>query len=83
VSEESVERVRQSFLRSPKTSVRLASRELEISTVAVWRVLREREALSSSLVAVSSLILVHGVLQPSHKPKVPLTRAVSVERTLE
>jgi hypothetical protein len=38
----SVERVRQSFLRSPKKSVRHASRELEVSTMTVWRVLRKR-----------------------------------------
>jgi hypothetical protein len=39
VSEESVERVRQSFLCSPKKSVRHASRELETSSMTVWRVL--------------------------------------------
>jgi hypothetical protein len=37
VSEESEERVRQSFLRSPKKSVLHASRELEMSTMTVWR----------------------------------------------
>ena len=42
VSKESVERVRQSFLRSPKKSVRRASRELEMSSMTVWRVLRKR-----------------------------------------
>ena len=42
MSEESVERVRQSFLRSPKKSVRRASRELEMSSITVWRVLRNR-----------------------------------------
>jgi hypothetical protein len=40
--EESVERVRQSFLRSPKKSVCHASRELEMSTMTVWGVLRKR-----------------------------------------
>jgi hypothetical protein len=35
VSEKSVERVRQSFLRSPKKSVRHASRELEMSIMTV------------------------------------------------
>jgi hypothetical protein len=53
-----------SFLRSPKKSVRHASRELENSTMIVWRVLPKQtgnEALSSSLVAVSSIILIHGV----------------------
>jgi hypothetical protein len=42
VSEESVERMRASFLRSPKKSVRHASREMEMSTMTVWRVLRKR-----------------------------------------
>jgi hypothetical protein len=35
-------RVRQSFLRSPKKSVRHASRELEMSTMTVWRAFRKR-----------------------------------------
>ena len=42
VSEESVERVRQSFLRSPNKSVHRASRELEMTSITVWRVLRKR-----------------------------------------
>jgi hypothetical protein len=42
VSEESVERVRLSLLRSPKKSVRHASRELEMPTMTVWRVSRKR-----------------------------------------
>jgi hypothetical protein len=42
VSEESVERMKESFLSSPKKSVRHASRELEMSTMTVWRVLRKR-----------------------------------------
>ena len=42
MSEESVERVRQSFLHSLKKSVRRASHELEISSMTVLRVLRKR-----------------------------------------
>ena len=41
MSEESVEQVRQYFLRSPKKNVRRASRELEMSSMTVWRVLRK------------------------------------------
>lgn len=41
-SEESVEQVRNSFTRSPKQSVRKASRELAIPVTTVWRVLRRR-----------------------------------------
>jgi hypothetical protein len=37
-----VERVRQTFLRSPKKSVSHASRELAMSTMTVWWVLRKR-----------------------------------------
>jgi hypothetical protein len=42
VSEESLEWVRQPFLCSLKKSVRLASHELQMSTMTVWRVLRKR-----------------------------------------
>jgi hypothetical protein len=42
VSEESVDRVRQCFLCSPKKSVHHTSCELEMSTMTVWRVLRKR-----------------------------------------
>jgi hypothetical protein len=42
VSEESVERARQSFLRSSKKSVRHASRALKMSTMTAWRLLRKR-----------------------------------------
>lgn len=42
VSEEDVERVRESFTRSPKKSVRKAGRELEIAKSTVWKVLRKR-----------------------------------------
>jgi hypothetical protein len=42
VLEESMERVRQSFLRGPKKSVHCASRELEMSSMTVWRVLQKR-----------------------------------------
>lgn len=42
-SNENVERIRQSFVRSARKSVRKASRELAtISPTAVWRVLRKR-----------------------------------------
>ena len=37
-----MERVRRSFLRSPKKTVRRASREFEMSSIRVWRVLRKR-----------------------------------------
>jgi hypothetical protein len=37
---ETVDRVRESFTRSPKESTRRSSRELEMSHVNVWRVLR-------------------------------------------
>jgi hypothetical protein len=42
VSEETVGRVRQSSLRSPKKSVRHGSRELKMSTMTVWKVLQKR-----------------------------------------
>ena len=42
VSDESVERVRQTFLRSPKKTVHRESRELKMSSMAVWRVLQKR-----------------------------------------
>lgn len=42
VSEERVEQVREAFVRSPKKSVRRASRELAIPVTSVWRVLRRR-----------------------------------------
>jgi hypothetical protein len=51
VSEESVE-------HSPKKSVRHASRELEMSTLTVWRVL-QNEALSSAsciLIQLTSIL---------------------------
>jgi hypothetical protein len=57
VSEENVERDRQKFLRSPKISLRYASRELEGIAKDTGS-----EALSCSLVTVSSTILLHGVL---------------------
>jgi len=56
VSEESVERVRQSFLRNPNKSVRRASRELEMSNMTVWKGSAKEtahEALPSSLAAAS------------------------------
>ncbi|KAJ4428217.1 hypothetical protein ANN_24233 [Periplaneta americana] len=37
-----VERVRESFTRSPKKSVRKASRELAIPATSVWRILWRR-----------------------------------------
>lgn len=42
VSEESVERVRESFTRSPRKSVRKASRELTMPVTTVWKVVRKR-----------------------------------------
>ncbi|PSN48858.1 hypothetical protein C0J52_17022 [Blattella germanica] len=42
VSEENVQRVRDAFVRSPKKSVRKASRELVMSVMTVWKVLRKR-----------------------------------------
>ena len=42
VSEENVERVRESFTCSPKKSVRKASCEFEIPVSTVWKVLRKR-----------------------------------------
>lgn len=57
VTEESVERGRQSFLRSPKKSVLRASREFEMSTAKETGI----EALSTSLGAVSLVMLVHRV----------------------
>ena len=41
-SEESIERVTESFLRSPKKSVHCASCELEMWSMTVWRVLQKR-----------------------------------------
>jgi len=59
VSEESVERV--SLLRSPKKSVRRASRELEMSSMTVNGAAKEtaQEALPSSIVAVSETDIPH------------------------
>ncbi|PSN44358.1 hypothetical protein C0J52_19621, partial [Blattella germanica] len=42
VSEENVQRVRDAFVRSPKKSVRKASRELTMPVMTVWKVLRKR-----------------------------------------
>lgn len=42
VSEESVERVREAFTRSPTKSVRKGSRELALPVTTVWKVLRKR-----------------------------------------
>jgi len=42
MSDESVERVRQSFLHSPKKTVRRGSRELKMTSMTVWRVLQKR-----------------------------------------
>lgn len=42
VSEENVQRVRDAFVRSPKKSVRKASRELAMPVMTVWKVLRKR-----------------------------------------
>ena len=41
-SEEKVEQVRETFLRSPRKSVRRASAETQIPRTTVWRVLRKR-----------------------------------------
>ena len=41
VSEENVQRIRNSFLQSPKKSVRKASRELGMPVMTVWKVLRK------------------------------------------
>jgi hypothetical protein len=40
------ERVRASFLHSPKKSTRTAAKELSMSKTAVWRVLRKRLVFS-------------------------------------
>jgi len=55
VSEESVELVRQSFLRSPKKYVRCTSLELEMSSMTVESAAKEsvHEVLPFSLVAIS------------------------------
>lgn len=42
VGEETVERVRETFTRSPKKSVRKASRELQVPVSTVWKVVRKR-----------------------------------------
>ena len=42
MSEENVQRVRDSFLRSPKKSVRKASRALGMPVMTVWEILRKR-----------------------------------------
>lgn len=42
VSEGTVERVRESFTRSPKKSVRKDSRELQMPVLTVWKVVRKR-----------------------------------------
>ena len=42
VSDATVEQVRESFVRSPSKSTRRASRDIGISHVTVWRVLRRR-----------------------------------------
>jgi hypothetical protein len=41
VSEKNVQRIRQAFLRSPKTLIPKASRELQIPQTTVWKVLRK------------------------------------------
>ncbi|PSN46621.1 hypothetical protein C0J52_16817, partial [Blattella germanica] len=42
VSEETINCVRESFIRSPKKSVRRASRELQVPRSTVWKTLRKR-----------------------------------------
>ena len=42
VSDATVEELRESFVRSPRKSTRLASQETGIPNVTVWRVLRKR-----------------------------------------
>jgi hypothetical protein len=41
-SAETVERVRETFVRSPQKSTTRASRELQMSQSSVWRILRKR-----------------------------------------
>ena len=41
-SAETVERVREAFVRSPQKSTTRASRELQMSQSSVWRILRKR-----------------------------------------
>jgi len=64
VSEENVERVRQSFLRGPKKSVRRASCELEMSSTTVWRVLRK----SYSFISTSIYKSVHHTFKYNQFP---------------
>lgn len=42
VNEETIERVRDSFIRSPKKSVRRASQQLQIPKSTVWKIARKR-----------------------------------------
>jgi DNA invertase Pin-like site-specific DNA recombinase len=42
IAEDDVERLRNSFLHSPKKSTRTAAKELSMSKTTVWRVLRKR-----------------------------------------
>jgi hypothetical protein len=58
--------------------MRHASRELEMSTMTVWRVL-QNEALQSSFAAVSSITLVHGVVDTRVGCKVLHVRRESME----
>jgi hypothetical protein len=66
VSEENVKRVRQSFLRSPKKSVRHASREFRDGDYDCVEGVAHKtgnETVSPSLGTFSSIILVHDVLR--------------------
>jgi arsenate reductase-like glutaredoxin family protein len=45
-AEDGVERVRASFLRSPKKSTGNAAKELSMSKTTVWRILRKRLVFS-------------------------------------
>ena len=47
LSKETVERVRETFLRSPQKSTHRASRELQMPQSSVWRILRKRLRVTS------------------------------------
>ena len=54
ISEEMIERVRETFLRSPRKSIRSASLETQISPTTVWRVARKHLRLDTSLTGATT-----------------------------
>ena len=68
-SAETVERVRETFVRSPQKSTNRASRELQMSQSSVWRILRKRLRVKTWSVSPSVDMLPFGVTIPATVPQ--------------